>query len=241
MLRRVLGLNEQTLHRLECNDPVVEAVLVNADNWIEGAGRSIGNSMFLKEIFIWIHHRADLGNNQWNWLGELWLGIARNRSISALHLLGDDERERADRVILDVDVFQILAPFFEFNSCLRSVSVYWLDLSQMFTSLLSALSKCKDAQLKRIFMENINCSEDQAATLFDALGCQDLVEVVFRYNAIGWRGCISLANVIRNSTAGVPKLHLYATPLDDDCLDIIIDALTYLGDSSAGRRLSWRQ
>ena len=235
MARRDFNLDEETWHRLECNDPSVVGVQITADNWIEGAGRIIGNSMFLKDILIKIRSRAELGNNQWNWLKELVQGLAHNRSISVLELWGDDDMEPADRVILDMDVFQILAPFFEHNSCLRSVDVCWLDLSQMFTSLVSALSKCK--QLERIFMENINCSEDQAATLFDALGCHDLVEMSFNYNAIGRRGCLSLANLIRNSTAGVPNLCLFGTSLDDDCLDIISNALTYLGDSSAGRRL----
>ena len=230
MARRVFDLDEETLHRLECNDRSVVGVRITADNWIEGAGRSIANSLFLKRIIIQLYSpHTELGNNQWNWIGELLRGIARNRSIIALQLEGGVDMEP------DMDVFQILAPFFEHNSCLRSVEFCCLDLSQMFTSLVSALSKCK--QLEEIYFANINCSEDQVATLFDSLGCQDLVEICFSHNFIGRKGCISLANVIRNSTASMYLLSLIGTPLDDDCLDIISNALTYLGDSLAGRGL----
>jgi len=189
---RVVLLDEEILRRLERNDPSVDGVQIDADNWIEGAGRSIGNSLFLKEIQIDILPLDEVGNNQWNWLEELLLGLARNRSISALRL-GNCRYHPC--VILDVDVFQILAPFFERNFCLRSVEVNWIDLSRTFTSLVSALSKCKDKQLERIVVQNINSSDAQVATLFDALGCQDLVEIRYCNNVIGRKGCMSLANL----------------------------------------------
>jgi hypothetical protein len=52
---RVVALDEGILRRLERNDRSVDGVRINADIWIEGAGQSIGNGLFLKEIQIDIH------------------------------------------------------------------------------------------------------------------------------------------------------------------------------------------
>lgn len=165
-----LPLDEETLLHLERNYPGVAGLAIDANNWIEGAGRGIGNSRCLKEVKISVYDCTESGGNN-DWLGELCRGIARNRTIESLYF-GKDDLSTRDRELIDVDFFRIITPFFKHNCHIRSVEVHDLDLSHTFNSLVSALSKLRDGQLVAISINNVNCSDEQAAAFFDALGNQ---------------------------------------------------------------------
>ncbi len=221
-----LPLDEETLLLLERNDPAVAGLTIDANNWIEGAGRGIGNSRYLKEVQISVYDRTESGGNN-HWLGELCREMARNRTIQSLHFY-QDELSTRDREIIDVDIFQILTPFFENNCHINSLRVFDLDLSQTFNSLVLALSKCSD--VLDISINNVNCSDVQAAALFDALGSQDFVDIRFCFSQnkrVGWRGCTALANLIEKSPVHFSGLTLIENDLDDDCMAIISNALFY--------------
>jgi hypothetical protein len=76
-------LDEETLLHLERNYPSVAGLAIDANNWIEGAGRGIGNIRYLNEVTISVYDCTESGGNN-HWLGELCRGIARNRIILAL-------------------------------------------------------------------------------------------------------------------------------------------------------------
>jgi hypothetical protein len=224
-----LPLDEETLLLLERNDTDVAGLSIDANNWIEGAGRGIGNSRYLKEVQISVYGRTESeGNN--HWLGELCRGLARNRTIQSLYFWKDDLSTR-DREIIDVDIFQILTPFFENNFHIHTVDVHDLDLSQTFNSLVSALSKCSDGQImEHISINNVNCSDEQAAALFGALGNQDFVHIRFCFSKnkrVGRRGCTALANLIEKSPVHFSALTLIENDLDDECMAIISNSLIY--------------
>ena len=223
-----LPLDEETLLHLERNYPGVAGLAIDANNWIEGAGRGIGNSRCLKEVKISVYDCTESGGNN-DWLGELCRGIARNRTIESLYF-GKDDLSTRDRELIDVDFFRIITPFFKHNCHIRSVEVHDLDLSHTFNSLVLALSKLRDGQLVAISINNVNCSDEQAAALFDALGNQGLVGIrlcLSRNERVGRKGCLAFANLIENSPAIICILQLIENDLDDDCMAIISDALIH--------------
>ena len=73
-------LNEETLRRLERNDPGVAHLAIEENNWIQGAGHAIGNNIFLVRIEITVSN-SENHQDDGRWLDELCRGLARNRSI----------------------------------------------------------------------------------------------------------------------------------------------------------------
>jgi hypothetical protein len=172
-----LPLDENTLHRLQRNDPSLLGLRIDAtnSNWVEGAGIVIGNSMFLREIVIEMK-QDPCGNIPTHRLEELCRGISHNRTIQTFRMVGEGHFQH-----LDMDIFQILTPFFEYNRRIHTVSLGHLDMSSSpaFDSLILALSTCKE--LKCFHVDNITCAyHENAERLFDALSTKGLVELKLR-------------------------------------------------------------
>jgi hypothetical protein len=120
-----LDRNKTSLY-LECyNDGVRDVHLMGCP--IEKAGKAIGDSLMLKEVYI--NLSQCICNDV---LVELFQGMTRNRSIELLKLwLNLYEPEP--------DMFQGLVPFFECNVNLRCIELYRAK-SWTLNSLSLALS-----------------------------------------------------------------------------------------------------
>lgn len=98
-------LTEDKLQRLERDDDDVNDYFegfdfVYARDWIQGAGRIIGNTKRLKTIDLWLDSRS-----RYKWIHELCEGLSRNRTIEMLDLhtnLEDDNMKllRVGRTVL---------------------------------------------------------------------------------------------------------------------------------------------
>lgn len=109
-------LTQDALQRLERDDDDVNDYLegfdfVCARDWIQGAGRIIGNTKRLKEIDLWLDSRSG-----YTWIHELCEGLSRNRTIERLDLHTGDDDDNMDCIIS-------LTPFFVHNDKLRCLTV----------------------------------------------------------------------------------------------------------------------
>lgn len=214
-------LNEETLRRLERNDPGVAHLAIEENNWIQGAGHAIGNNIFLVRIEITVSN-SENHQDDGRWLDELCRGLARNRSIRALKL-------SVNFGSTDVDIFHILLPFFEHNSNLYRIEVERLGiemLSQRMTnSLASALSKSK---LRMVAFISLQTSDEKTAALFDSLnGLQSLLELHAVNIYVQPMGCMALANLLTNPACKIHTLGFYHVGFDVYTVAIIRDALIW--------------
>ena len=122
---------------------------------------------------------------------------------------------------LDIDIFQILTPFFQYNRQIHTVSLGGLEMSLSIDSLTLALSKCKE--LKCFHVDNICCDY----RLFDALSNKGLVEL--RFCEVGTildrRVSTALANLITTSATSMRALDLNFGYFDYDGFVILSNAL----------------
>ena len=236
-----LPLDENTLHRLHRNDPSLLGLRIDAtnSNWVEGAGIVIGNSMFLREIVLEMK-QDPCGNIPTHRLEELCRGISHNRTIQTFRMVGEGHFQH-----LDMDIFQILTPFFEYNRRIHTVSLGHLDMSSSpaFDSLILALSTCKE--LKCFHVDSITCDcHENAKRLFDALSTKGLVELKLRffhsrrpahslrrpsrdneYSALNQKVGRALANLIETSANSMCALELINGHFDRHGFRYIVHAL----------------
>ena len=192
---------------------------IDAANWIDGTDLAIGNSMFLKELVLKL---PELRKSPSHRLETLYRGISHNRTVQTLRLVGEDHCQ-----ILGADVFQILTPFFEYNRQLHTVRLFGFDLSQAFDSLVLALSKCNDEQLKCIRLAD--CTNHQhTERLFDALRNKGLMKLSFcdNYSNLDWWVCTALVNLITTSATSMRTLEFNYGYFSSAGFSIISDALS---------------
>ncbi len=148
--------------------------------------------------------------------------LAENRSIEHLAIgdfIPDDEEEGDD----EIDVFKILAPFFEHNLNLRSIESN-SDRMHVGTipSLISALSTTN--RLERIVLIDYIIGDETLACLVSALKpLTSLLELGLRFNIIGRMACNALGLLLSNSTSKIHKLDLGI--IDDKCIHILTSVL----------------
>ena len=122
--------------------PIITNVTIEKANWIEKAGTGIANSRSLRKIQVYIEFN-DRDDNNDDWLHEVCDAISRNRSIEefALSMIDDRSSVMDEHRPIDVDIFNVLAPFFEQNDKLRVIKIEGVT-SKELNSLLSTLPKC---------------------------------------------------------------------------------------------------
>lgn len=94
-----LELNEETLRRLERNDPGVAHLRIDDSQGFEGVGRAISSSIYLFKLEIVF--TSPLGENPF--LDEVCRGLALNRSVQWLTLTMNVN-------CFEVDIFHMLSP-----------------------------------------------------------------------------------------------------------------------------------
>ena len=125
----------EVLRRLSQNDPDIRILVVRfdeeliADNrdWTKEVGLAIGNSTHLRTLWIEVPYNDDDDDDDDDdghgdppppmelQVLTCFMDIAENRSIKDFQLTGFHHP--------DTDIFKILAPFFEHNHNLRSISM----------------------------------------------------------------------------------------------------------------------
>ena len=235
-------LTPYALDDLKRYDYAFTGLQIDGNHWIERAANVISNHKELYGIHIDVSYAGSFMCRDNNWLGDLCNGISQNRSIGSLSFEGDSYN-------MDVDIFQILMPFLENNANLHHIELHEFDLSQIvFPSFISALSKCGGFNLVHISLNDINCSDEAAAIIFNVLNTwENLGYLCFSENEyIGVEGCTALSNLLTNPATCLHSLAFSYNDLDDECLAIVSNALMinttveYLELSGNENVTSWR-
>lgn len=147
--------------------------------------------------------------------------LADNRTIEHLTTTCFD--------LTNVDMFDILAPFFEHNDKLRCIEfLHFESLPMKIPSLISALLTTN--HLERIELYNGQMGDDRAADLIRAIvsipGFHSLLDLGLGSNNIGKGGCVALVELLTNPQCNMQRLNLSDNDIDNDCIDFLIRALT---------------
>jgi hypothetical protein len=221
------------LRRLSQNDPGIVGLdldLVDiASIRAKEVGLAISKSMHLRSLMIEAQHEDDGTDDGYgpyhpyqHGLASFFMGLAENRSIEDFSL------DRFNYSHMDMDVFRTLAPFFERNHNLRSISIECsVKLHERVPSLISAL--VNTAGLKFIEISYNGLEDSIAADLINALrsmpGLHNLLELRLGGNTIGQQGCAALRQLLRHPACKIQCLHIHHNHLDNVCIDILYGGL----------------
>ena len=203
----------------------VTDVNIDKANWIEKAGTGIAKSRFLHEIHVYI----DFNDIDDDWLHEVCDAISRNRSIEEFALSMIDDRssvmdERRHRPI-DVDIFNVLAPFFEQNDKIRRIDIIGVT-SKEYNSLSSMLSRNKLEHLERVVVRNMSVGDREHIAFFDSLReVKNLSGLGFDTNPYS-SGCKELANLLEHPSSNIRSLEVLIQFFDDEDFTILSNAFT---------------
>ena len=234
------------LRRLSQNDPVIQSLWVDCfgyqhDNrtWLKEVGRAISKNTHLRSLSIEIERLDDDSDNDDDdeveeeeeeeenppppfGVRSLIMGLAENRSINDLFLDGFYHSH------MDIDVFKILAPFFEHNRNLRSICINgYRHLRERIPSLISALKKAHGLQY--ICISKARLEDSIAADLINALQSMPrlhhLLVLDLGGNKIGQQGCRALRELLRHPSCKIQCLDIGNNHLDNVCMDILYGGL----------------
>ena len=228
----------EILRRLSQNDPDIIQLMVacyddriaNNRNWAKEVGLAISQSTHLRSIMIEVENRYYYDSDGDDAVADdppppfgvpsFFMELAENRSIKDLFLDGFNHSH--------MDVFKTLAPFFERNHNLRSISMdHNAQLRKMIPSLVSAL--VKTAGLKYIGISNTHVEDSIASDLINALrsmpGLHHLVVLDLGWNKIGQQGCRALRNLLRHPACKIQRLSIDNNHLDNACMGILCGGL----------------
>ena len=213
-------LTEQSLQRIEQNDPGITSLLWRDSNFNDEpgiipqrVGIAIGNNIHIK------HLQCE------NFLDEaICRGIAKNRSITHLHLHEIHHLEVISELI------SILFPFFGNNNKLCCLSLNSCELGEshplytnaIITALATALSTFNTLKLFDLGANSL--TQDRAAEIINALrGHTNLNKINLSLNRLGKKGFLALVRVLK--ICKVSDLDLGYCDIDDECATILVNAL----------------
>lgn len=207
-------LSPTTLLQLSHSNPDVAGLNLHARDWIQGAGRAIGESTVLQ--FVHISFRGEWENE---WVIEFFQGLSLNQTIELFSLCSYSS-------VWDLN--QILTPFLKNNHNLRCLELTNIRTPNALSSLVSALSQCQHLQLEKIIAQDITGTDVQHADFVDFLNGHigSLLELCLYDNQYGILGCTSLAKLLNNPASKIENLKLGNNNLDHDCTAILRDALS---------------
>jgi hypothetical protein len=231
--------DEETLLRIERNDPLVAGLEIDGTYWTERAGRVISDSKILSHLKIVVSVVSNESSRFW--LDELFSGLARNRYIESITLPRTGEGDYSYDGQYDVtspvrhsrrlDNFHLLAPFFEYNCRLQDIEIEEFDLSDTLNLLGAALSKCKNSQLRSLTLGGNIFEDEQAAQFIQSLGGKPELQSLYFYgntivNMERGNLCYEIAQLMTNPASNIQELSIWnTTNFDDTCLTILGYAL----------------
>lgn len=213
-----------TLRRLVDNDPLVSGANVLNDQWMERAGRAIGDNTCLKKLDIDLKYDGMTTRKAPLRLAEFCRDISRNRSIEWLKLSVNRH--------LEENIYQLLIPFFKSNYNLRSITIYdnSYNSSPIFSSLCAVLSGCQENRLERLHvsLNSISAEEEREFfTLLNSMGTLLDLSYDERTNGIGEAGCLELCTLLMNPQSTLHTLHVrLGNSCGNDCIHTLSAGLT---------------
>ena len=205
--------DDETLRRISSDDPSVTGLYMGDSYWAEKAeqlGNALSKNIHLRKLHVCSRNIVMSSLT----LNYLFQGLAFNRSIEHLTLECFDISK----------VIPILASFFELNHNFRSLE---LTRPTHFTPF-SSLVLCRRNQLERIVLDGIGIRDGHAAALINAIqfnsGSRHF-EMCWKVDHIGLKGCTALAKLLVDPHMKLRCLVLSANNLDDECIEILADAL----------------
>jgi hypothetical protein len=209
------NLDEDTLRRLERNDPGIAGLRITPENWIKRTGHALGENKSLLKLDI----TADDGEDG-IWLEEVFTGLSKNRNLESLTLSRMILRANPDDYYESdlVRNFHNLAPFFEYNYNLLNIKLYELDIGHVSHYLASALAKCKESRLESITLCKIKVNDKQMATIIRSLsGKQFLKNISITIGCTdGDHTCRELSKLLESPSMKIQSLYL---DWDENVLD----------------------
>ena len=210
MAPKLVYLNDENLRLVSENDPGITEIVLRRNDWIEGAGRVIGESHILKDLEINYDRICDHNGNPLNidepWMEELCRGLSINRSIELLRLRMNWTESR-------MDIFRTIAPLFENNDNLRYLEIYPAN-PQTIESLSVMLSECKNSHLEHICLTKTAVPEAGAAMFIKSLSSlHSLLDLRLEKLYLGKTGTEALADLLSNPTSKIQELLLNDTRL----------------------------
>ena len=197
-------LGAYAMQQLQSNDPILVRLYLHKTDWIAGAGHAIGNNTTLKELDIIHVNFVDDDEEDDHWFDELCMGLARNATIESMSLC-------VGNAPLDG-----LTPFLENNTRLHNFSV----VGGLPMSVVSALSTRENDRLKRLDIDSVEPTDEVAELFFSMLNRKIfLSELKYSNNYVERRGCIALANWLKNSATNIEYLELRNIGIGFDGLD----------------------
>jgi hypothetical protein len=212
--------DEGVLRRVVDNDPDVAGLILLMDfteNLDDEVGHALVNNSHIQMLDLRVF--APLPTFLPSFCGLL----ALNRSIEHLLVRGLYSSDS------EVDLFSYIAPFLAHNHNLRCIEVTFSKMAMNTDSIVSTLLQPRKSRLERIDFSNNSIRDTSAATLLNGFnempGLCYLLELCLARNEIGLVGCTALCNLLTNSKSNIQYLDLRGNCLDDECIDILIDAL----------------
>jgi hypothetical protein len=219
--------------RLAANDPAIAGLRVRVgsmendfDNLAEKLGRAISKSSHLRVLDIDgygfpVKRRAF--SIKWasffNWL-------TNNRSVELLRFSDVDFDLSISKKI---DIFQILAPFFEHNRNLRCIELRQSMLHKSAPSLISALSQVEVSRLKRIDLISNDVGDENMANMINALnamnGLCNLLDFELMNAGVQRKGHLALSALLKNPECRISYLGLGFNRFDSDLMGILVSGL----------------
>ena len=187
------------------------------DRW-EQTGEEIGRHKYLETLNF--DDIETVRRERWD---ACMRGVASNRSIKTLEMIWLNG--------LWGGTFEILAPFFEHNSNLTTLTVVLSDTlvqNRELSFLSSNFRRCgTSSSLTKLEFGNVNLDDETAAEFISSLNnLPHLQELSLRNNTVGMGGCQSLAVLFRNSESKLKTLNLASNNIGDAEVAVLASALS---------------
>lgn len=214
--------NDNILLRISSNDPDVAGLAVSSGTGrevLDMAGRAISNSLHLRSLSILqcMHEKMEWNTEQ---MTSFFMHLANNRSLEHLEIFVDHSV---------VDIFAILAPFFELNHKLRCIVTGGDGFPERIQSFISALQRSKTNRLEKIDIPSDDIRNHELTILINALnvkpGLNNLLELHLCGKTFECEICIEYGDLLKNPALGIQRLDLSRNEMDDMGFVYIVDAL----------------
>lgn len=219
---------EETLQQLRSNDPLIEGLSIRDDGCDEynrdsirkygSIGKAIGANTRLKKLEVIVNGVSFRSRD------PLWKGIARNRSI-----------EHVRFEVCDFDDFGVFTPFFKQNNNLRCVQLMWCEIDLNSSSVISALSHCKN--LTRLDISPRRYSRGTNEKLIESLNeHHNLLELHISAEELMGVEYLALAKLMKNPATKIYQLGMSTSLNEKESIKEFCHAL--VDESSSVRHLS---
>ena len=177
-------------------------------------GYYIGKNTYLKKLQL-----ANPFQYFDNDIDAFFRGVNNNRSIQKISFYQMD--------LSGGEIFQSLHPFFENNNSISEIEVEECGFGAGCAHQLSDALRGCNKSLKSIIIAENGLEDEELVYIITALSAHpQLAHLDFRSMNVGRNECTALAALLSSSATGLHSLKLCDNDIDDEGVDILVDALT---------------